>query len=236
MFLISSLKATVHVCTACMVVSLLTTCVHLNTPPLAQIAPFHARFASQTRKKARLPSGSVQASECRSVYHHSLVLKKRVLSLSLTVILARHWSLIGLSKLFAKSGDPSVFTQKRVACCSCFAPCSCVALALLIAVMIHSSREVPQTFPPSLGFTQFVHPSRCSRSILTTVFFCFCFCASLSESAASAPHPSSAHIGFATPSPEPSQAKTFHPVVECGIHGLVEYRSCNLNNIVVLEQ
>ena len=29
-----------------------------------------------------------------------------------------------------------------------------------------------------LGFTQFVHPSRCSRSTLTTV--CFCFCASVS--------------------------------------------------------
>ena len=34
------LKATVQVCTACMVVSLLTTCMSFNTPPLAQIAPF----------------------------------------------------------------------------------------------------------------------------------------------------------------------------------------------------
>ena len=45
-----ALKATVQVCTACMVVSLLTTCMNFNTPPLAQIAPFDARFASQTRK------------------------------------------------------------------------------------------------------------------------------------------------------------------------------------------
>ena len=44
------LKATVQVCTACMDVSLLTTCMNFNTPPLAQIAPFDARFASQTRK------------------------------------------------------------------------------------------------------------------------------------------------------------------------------------------
>ena len=44
------LKATVQVCTACMVVSLLTTCMSFNTPPLAQIAPFDAKFASQTRK------------------------------------------------------------------------------------------------------------------------------------------------------------------------------------------
>ena len=209
--------------------------MHLNTPPLAQTAPFHARFGESNAEE------STSAISKRSSFRVSKRVPsqpgpEKACALSLTVILARHWSLIGLSKLFAKSDDPSVFTQKRVACCSCFAPCSCVALALLIAVMIHSSREVPQTFPPSLGFTQFVHPSRCSRSILTTVFFCFCFCASLSESAASAPHPSSAHIGFATPSPEPSQAKTFHPVVQCGIHGLVEYRSCNLNNIVVLKQ
>ena len=47
--------------------------------------------------------------------------------------------------------------------------------------MIQSSRALPQTCPPSFGFTQFVHPSRCSRSLLTTV--CFCFCAGVSESA-----------------------------------------------------
>ena len=34
---------------------------------------------------------------------------------------------------------------------------------------------MPQTCPPFLGFTQFAHPSRCSRS-LTTVCSCFCFC------------------------------------------------------------
>ena len=39
-----------QVCTACMVVSLLTTCMNFNTPPLAQNAPFDARFATQTRK------------------------------------------------------------------------------------------------------------------------------------------------------------------------------------------
>ena len=66
-----ALMATVQVCTACMVVSLLTTCMNFNTPPLAQIAPFDARFASQTRKKARLPTQSVQASECRSDRHGS---------------------------------------------------------------------------------------------------------------------------------------------------------------------
>ena len=38
------LKATVQVCTACMIVSLLTTCLNLNTPPLAQVAPFRCKI------------------------------------------------------------------------------------------------------------------------------------------------------------------------------------------------
>ena len=47
--------------------------------------------------------------------------------------------LIGLYKLLAKWGDQSVFAKFHIACCSCFAPCSCVALALLAAVMVQSS-------------------------------------------------------------------------------------------------
>ena len=38
------LKATVQVCTACMIVSFLTTCMNFNTPPLAQIAPFRCKI------------------------------------------------------------------------------------------------------------------------------------------------------------------------------------------------
>ena len=38
------LKATVQVCTACMIVSLLTTCLNLKTPPLAQVAPFRCKI------------------------------------------------------------------------------------------------------------------------------------------------------------------------------------------------
>ena len=45
-------------------VSWLTTDMNFNTPPLVQIAPFDARFASQARKKAHLPTQlqSVEAS------------------------------------------------------------------------------------------------------------------------------------------------------------------------------
>ena len=136
------LRATVQVCTACMDVSLLTICVNFNTPPLAQVAPFDARFASQTRKKARLPTrkrSSFRVSKRPSwlMYNHSLLLKKRLLSLCHPR--ASLGSRLGSEQLFAKSGDQSVFTKFRIVCCSCFAPCSCIALALLIAVMIHSA-------------------------------------------------------------------------------------------------
>ena len=38
------LKANVHVCAVCMIVSLLTTCLNLNTPLLAQVAPFRFKI------------------------------------------------------------------------------------------------------------------------------------------------------------------------------------------------
>ena len=144
------LKATVQVCTVCMVVSLLTTCMNFNTPPLAQIAPFDARFARQTRKKARLPTQSVQASECRSDHHGSCTItawlkkkKKRLLSLSSTRV-------IGL-RLGSKSCSPSRQTsQYSRNFVLLVALALLLALALLIAVMIRSSWEVPQTCPPFL--------------------------------------------------------------------------------------
>ena len=37
------LKATVQECTACMILSMPTTCLNLNTPPLAQVAPFRCK-------------------------------------------------------------------------------------------------------------------------------------------------------------------------------------------------
>ena len=38
------LKATVQVCAACMIVSLLTTCLNLNTSPLALVTPFRCKI------------------------------------------------------------------------------------------------------------------------------------------------------------------------------------------------
>ena len=102
------LKATVQVCTACMVVSLLRTCLNFKTPLLAQIAPFDTSFARQTRKyrstkklrkhvcqlilvcttqafkpgQLHLDHSTVSKRSPWLVYNHSMVLKKRLFSLS----------------------------------------------------------------------------------------------------------------------------------------------------------
>ena len=60
------LKATVSACTPCMIVSLLTTCMNFNTPPLAQVAPFRYKISRVKRgsnighktQQARLPADS----------------------------------------------------------------------------------------------------------------------------------------------------------------------------------
>ena len=77
-----------------------------------------------------------------------------------------------------------------------------------------------QTCPPFTGFTQLAHPSRCSRSALTT--FCFCARVSLVTSGQCVP------IGSAAPSPDPSWARHLHLVVECGIHGQQNTNPANL--------
>ena len=65
------LKATVHVCTACIVVSLSTTDQNFVTPPLTKIAPFDARFASIIAEEFKQFTVPTQNG-----------LKKKVLSLS----------------------------------------------------------------------------------------------------------------------------------------------------------
>ena len=87
------LKATVQVCTACMIVSLLTTCPNLNPPPLAQVAPFSmqdSRVKRESKMDTKLSkhacptdsglynstfpslvSRTLTTPECRSDHHGS---------------------------------------------------------------------------------------------------------------------------------------------------------------------
>ena len=129
-----------HVCTACMIVSLLTTCLNLNTSPLAQVAPFRCKSRESNAEvpldtktqQARLPADSglynttfpsrVSKRSPRLVYKHHGPDKVSALS----IILAHHWAL--------KSSAPSRAIQSvheiSIACCSCFPPFSCSLLLL----------------------------------------------------------------------------------------------------------
>ena len=160
------LKATVQVCTACMFVSLLTTCVNFNSPPLTQIAHFDAIFASQTRKKARLPTQkafklqSVETTTTARVQTQLGSEKASALSPSSSRgigLLIR--LLIGLKKLFAKWSDQSVFAKFRIA------GCSCMLLALALSTHTHEphplqrhtqtpNTHTPQTLQPHTQTTK----------------------------------------------------------------------------------
>ena len=109
--------------------------------------------------------------ECRSnhrwlVYSHSLVLVPPVSALS---VIAASWAPLKSSRQVRRQ---SVFRNFLVAYCQCFASCHCCHDPFIV--------RSAQTRPPFTGFTQLAHPSRCSRSTLTTV----CFCARVSGSAA----------------------------------------------------
>ena len=97
------------------------------------------------------------------MHTHRLVLIPPVSALS---VIAHPWAL----KVLAKWGGQSVFTKFRVASCHCVAPCPCFASFNCChdPFIVRSA----QTRPPFTGFTQLAHPSRCSRSTLTTEGFC----------------------------------------------------------------
>ena len=86
---------------------------------------------------------------------------------ALSVIIAHSWALKVIASF--KLGV-SQFTKFRVAFCRCCAPCPCFASCTCChdPFIVRSA----QTCPPFTGFTQLAHPSRCSRSTLTTVYFC----------------------------------------------------------------
>ena len=141
------LKANVHVCTACMIVSLLTTCLNLNTPPLGctfSMQDSQVKRGSTTGHKtqqARLPAESdlhnstfpslvnciLTVSECQGDHHGSctstMVLPKCLLSLSSSRILG----LLKVLRQFTtwrQSVHKISFCLLLLLCaCSCFAHC-----------------------------------------------------------------------------------------------------------------
>ena len=158
--------------------SLLTTCVDFNTLPLAQIVPFDARFGSQTRKDPQKSNTELVSSANRFLSKQFNVQtqsspEKNVCSIS--VILAGHRALDWALKV-VRQVVRSISLREALFClllllCSLLLQCPCFAHCCHDPIIVR-----PQSCPPILGFTQFVHPSRCSRSPLTAVCFCFCFC------------------------------------------------------------
>ena len=149
----SVLKANVQVCTACMIVSLMTTCLNLNTPPLAQVAPFRCKIRESNAempldtklskhvcqlwsvqlnvsKPGQLHLDHSRASKRsrRLVNKHSMVPTKRLLSVSSTRIL-------GLLRVLRQSSHLSSVSSQFFLLFVAFA----FTLALLTAVMIRSS-------------------------------------------------------------------------------------------------
>ena len=151
-----------QVCTACTVVSLSTTSLNFNTPPLTWTAPFDARLLSKLRE-----------NPAKLLYKHSLVLKKTTSICSPSSCHRR--AFVGSESYRPPKLGVSHCSNFRVAFCHCVAPCS--GFAPCNCCCCHDPFIVrnAQTCPPFV-FSQLVHPSRRSRSSLTTVLFLFsCF-------------------------------------------------------------
>ena len=176
---------------------------------------FNARLVStsgRTHKseKARLLTVSCpNISIHRGVYNHSLVLEKRLLSLSSSRI---H----GLKVIASSKVGVSQFTKFRAAFCHCFASWNCCRGPFIV--------RSAQTCPPFTGFTQLAHPSRCSRSTLTAVCFCACFSVFTSGLCVYI----GSLFGSAAPSPHPSLASSPSSCSGVWDPWSIDYQSCKL--------
>ena len=158
---------------------------------------FDARLLSKTRKyrstkklrKARLPTDSCINNFTASKLGHLHLAQSRVSKRSPTAGVQPQPGPETASALSLSSSLHEISHCLLLLLCSCFAHCCHDPF------IVRST----QTGPPFLGFTQIAHPSRCSRSTLTTVCFsscscscfcscfcfclcfCFCFCAGVSE-------------------------------------------------------
>ena len=123
------LGATVEICTACMDVSWLTTRMNFNTH-LSRI--LYLLVQDSRVKRSQLKAFKLQSVEVTIATRvPTQPGHEKASALSLSFILARHWAL----KVVRHVGR----SFSRIACYSCFAPCPCIALALLVAVMIQLS-------------------------------------------------------------------------------------------------
>ena len=157
-----------------------------------KIAPFDARFASQIRihknlKETRLPTDSCLNNSVRCTHTGWSWYRRYLLSPAVTIA----------HPVGCKSYRQNQTWRQSVHKISrCILPLRgtlpLLCLLQLLSWSVH--REKCPNVSTIHWFTQHAHPSWCSRSTLTTVCFrCSCFSPGFCV-----------HIGFATPSPNPS--------------------------------
>ena len=229
------LKATVQVCTACMVMSSLTTCVNFNTPPLAHVCPFKAFKLHSVEPTTAAHVPSQPDPEKAS---------------ALPVILARHWALewaptvvrqIGRSvRIHEISHCVLLLLSSLLLRCPCFAHCCHDPFIVRSASNFSSFPWLHSVCASVSMFT--INTDICLLLFLVSV--------AVSEIASPSLHRISVYLSrvsvhISRPlcaselQPFTRSITSFvslHLVVECGIHGLVEYESRYLNNIAVLKQ
>ena len=132
----SVLKANVQVCTACMIVSLLTTCLNLNTSPLAQVAPFRCKIReSNVESTTGHKTQQARLSADCGLYNPTFPSLVNCILAS-----KRSPRLVHKHRMVPTKSALSLFHPRASLGFKSSAPItSCFTLALLTAVMIRSS-------------------------------------------------------------------------------------------------
>ena len=243
------LKATVQVCTACMIVSLLTTCMNFNTPPLAQVAPFRCKIRESNAEvtldtklskhvcqlilvkpgQLHLDHSRVSKRSPRLVYKHKHGPDK---ASALSVILARHWAFKCSSPIL-----PWRQSVHKISYCLLLLLCYCFAHCCHDPFLVRSASN--------FSTASWFHSVCASDSMFTITdnclflfLFLFLFLDRyLNTTRASVQTSRPLHLHRSKPlrvhtksvyvrtksadsAPVPSSACYHHLAVECGIHGL----------------
>ena len=125
---------------------------------------FDARLVSKTRKYRSTKKLRKHVCQLTLVYTTQSVQAWSTAARPRRLVYNHHRAFMGSKVFVSFKLGVNQFTNFCVACCHCFASCKCCHDPFIV--------RSAQTRPPFTGFTQLAHPSRCSRSTLTTVCFC----------------------------------------------------------------
>ena len=176
------------VCTLCNVVSLLTTSVNFNTPPLTMIAPFNGKTREQNARRTntlgrllrfchndlRSPASGLPTDSWedtfKCVFPDRVPTQPSLGSSQHLLSQIRHRELSWALSRNRRRCDQSELTLRLVTHCLLL---FLFVLSLPPSWSIHGAKW--STLPPFRWFHSVLHPSRCSQQIPTSVcFFRFC--------------------------------------------------------------